>query len=206
MTGIIQAKGGGGERCTEIRDIEVPDLWHIYLWFDSLPGDMTGLCNPKAQAKQVLECWHLAHDMKYCLNVLDKVLPKMLGRATSRLQEYITDIQEMGDIEQRTVDNLNQWAEELAEFVGIFSHFTMGGDFMSDERSSAEVFINEALELAETIQKEVDVDHPVERIRNHYECPCGNEWSMVWSCGCNDKCIQCHREIEPRLSVPEVKS
>ena len=186
MTGIIQAKGGGGERCTQIRDIEVPDLWHV--------AQHRGLGH--SDTKNILEAWHLAHDMKNCLIVLDKVLPKMLGRATERLQEYITDIQEMGDVEQRTVDNLNQWAEELAEFVGIFSHFHMGDDFMGDERISAEVFINEALELAELIQKEVNIDHPVEVV-NNYVCPCGNKWGMTWSCACNDKCGECGKEIQP---------
>ena len=196
MTGIILAKGGDGERCVEIRNIKVPDLWHLAMYVDE-GGNPTG-------SRMMIECWHLAHDMKNCLVVLDKVLPKMLGRATERLQEYITDIQEMGDIEQRTVDNLNQWAEELAEFVGIFSHFTMGGDFMGDERINAEVFINEALELAESIQKEVNIDHPVtanyvapEEVANNYVCPCGNKWGMTWSCACNDKCGECGKEIEP---------
>ena len=200
MTGIIQSKGGGGERCTEIRDIEVPDLWHIYSWFDNLPGDMVDLSNPKAQAKQVLECWHLTHDMKNCLQVLDKVLPKMLGRATDRLKEYITDIQEMGDIEQRTVDNLEQWAEELDEFVGIFSHFTMGGDFMASERSEAEEYIKDALKLRDELKKEVDIDiaHVViEKYLCHYTCSCNHQWLRTWACACNDKCPKCNLEIEP---------
>jgi hypothetical protein len=188
MTGLICSKGGGGERCVEIRNIEVPDLWHIAIH--------RGLDD--ADEKMILEAWHLAHDMKVGLQVLDKVLPKMLGRATDRLKEYITDIQEMGDIEQRTVDNLEQWAEELAEFVGIFSHFPMGGDFMGSERNDAEVYIGEAMELAESIKKEVEIDKPTQ-FKNDYVCPCGNKWGMTWSCQCNDKCGECGREIEPEV-------
>jgi hypothetical protein len=194
MTGLICSKGGGGERCVEIRNIEVPDLWHIAIH--------RGLDD--ADEKMILEAWHLAHDMKVGLQVLDKVLPKMLGRATDRLKEYITDIQEMGDIEQRTVDNLEQWAEELAEFVGIFSHFPMGGDFMGSERNDAKVYIGEATKLAKEIQKEVEIDKPKEsdmRHINHYNCPCGEEWTMVWTAACNDKCPVCNLEIEPTVST-----
>jgi hypothetical protein len=148
MTGIIQSKGGDGERCTEIRDIQVPDLWHIAM-------HQYRLGNPAAE-KMVLECWHLTHDMKNALQAIDKTLPKMLSYATDRLKEYITDIQEMGDIEQRTVDNLIQWAEELHEFVAVFDYFPMGGDFMGSERNDAMTYAAEAVELAETIRKEID--------------------------------------------------
>ena len=188
MTGIIQSKGGDGERCTEIRDIEVPDCWHVAM--------RTGERGDPVGEKQIIECWHLAHDMKNALQAIDKILPKMLGRATERLQEYIIDIQEMGDIEQLTVDNLNQWAEELAEFIGVFEYFPMGGDFMGDERINAEVFINEALELAEEIQKEVE---PVTKYSNQYQCQCGENWAMTWSCACNDKCPKCGKEIQPEV-------
>ena len=33
--------------------------------------------------------------------------------------------------------------------------------------------------------------------RNHYKCPCGNEWTDIWSCQCNDRCSSCNKEIEP---------
>jgi hypothetical protein len=33
---------------------------------------------------------------------------------------------------------------------------------------------------------------------NHYRCPDdGAEWTMVWSCACNDRCPTCNHEIEP---------
>lgn len=36
--------------------------------------------------------------------------------------------------------------------------------------------------------------------RNHYRCPCGETWTDVWSCQCNDKCPSCNKEIEPYKS------
>ena len=36
--------------------------------------------------------------------------------------------------------------------------------------------------------------------RNHYLCPCGNEWEDQWDCCCNDKCGNCNKEIEPYIS------
>ena len=186
MTGLICSKGGGGERCVEIRDIQVPDLWHTAKGLGEMGNPLT--------EEAILKAWHLAHDMKKALQAIDKVLPKMLGRATDRLKEYITDNQEMGDIDGRAACNLEQWAEELAEFIVVFEYFPMGGDFMSDERSDAELYIGEALRLAEEIRKEIE---PEKQYTNYYECPCGNSWSGIWSCSCNDKCPKCNLEIEP---------
>lgn len=39
-----------------------------------------------------------------------------------------------------------------------------------------------------------------ETFTNHYLCPCGDEWEEVWSCGCNCKCPDCNKEIEPYAS------
>ena len=35
---------------------------------------------------------------------------------------------------------------------------------------------------------------------NHYTCVCGEEWTDVWHCACNDKCPSCNKEIEPHTS------
>jgi hypothetical protein len=33
---------------------------------------------------------------------------------------------------------------------------------------------------------------------NYYHCPDdGTEWTMVWSCTCDDRCPVCNHEIEP---------
>ena len=36
---------------------------------------------------------------------------------------------------------------------------------------------------------------------NYYRCPDdGAEWTMIWSCMCNDRCPTCNHEIEPYSS------
>ena len=40
------------------------------------------------------------------------------------------------------------------------------------------------------------------RYLNHYRCPyCQTEWEDVWDCGCNDRCPDCNKEIEPYESA-----
>ena len=37
---------------------------------------------------------------------------------------------------------------------------------------------------------------------NLYRCDdCEVEWEDVWDCTCNDKCPECHAEIEPYKSI-----
>ncbi|NJA07803.1 hypothetical protein HC024_19005 [Methylococcaceae bacterium WWC4] len=40
------------------------------------------------------------------------------------------------------------------------------------------------------------------RYLNRYRCPCcQTEWEDVWDCGCNDRCPDCNKEIEPYESA-----
>jgi|GEM_PF-676296 len=40
------------------------------------------------------------------------------------------------------------------------------------------------------------------RYLNQYHCPyCQTEWEDVWDCGCNDRCLDCNKEIEPYESA-----
>lgn len=40
------------------------------------------------------------------------------------------------------------------------------------------------------------------RYLNQYRCPyCQTEWDDVWDCGCNDRCPDCNKEIEPYESA-----
>ncbi|MCK9608855.1 MAG: hypothetical protein M0R33_20640 [Methylomonas sp.] len=40
------------------------------------------------------------------------------------------------------------------------------------------------------------------RYLNEYRCPyCQTEWEDVWDCGCNDRCPDCNKEIEPYESA-----
>lgn len=56
---IVRAPGGADQREVKVAEIEVPDLWII-----------TQLMQKKGQTKrmkeaaaEVLECWHLCHDL-----------------------------------------------------------------------------------------------------------------------------------------------
>ncbi len=41
-------------------------------------------------------------------------------------------------------------------------------------------------------------DNSTVRYLNQYRCPyCQTEWEDVWNCGCNDRCPDCNKEIEP---------
>jgi hypothetical protein len=52
MTKIIRCPDGEGRTEVDIEKVHIPDLWHIAM---SLPD---------IHQKQILEVWHLAHDLK----------------------------------------------------------------------------------------------------------------------------------------------
>lgn len=47
---IIICKGGSGEKVVKIESIQIPDLWHA--------------AQGSPFEAEILQCWHLAHDMK----------------------------------------------------------------------------------------------------------------------------------------------
>ena len=48
----------------------------------------------------------------------------------------------------------------------------------------------------------IAVENSTVRYLNQYRCPyCQTEWEDVWDCGCNDRCPDCNKEIEPYESV-----
>ena len=51
MTIITRAKGGTAERQVKAYNVTIPDLWHIAQRL------------PEPQRSEVLEAWHLAHDL-----------------------------------------------------------------------------------------------------------------------------------------------
>lgn len=55
MKTIVRAKGGSKERVVEVRDIKVPDLWKVVHNHE--------LDIPAKYKAQILETWHLAHDL-----------------------------------------------------------------------------------------------------------------------------------------------
>jgi len=53
--------------------------------------------------------------------------------------------------------------------------------------------------IPELIAVDSDADEST-MYSNIYECPCGHKWSMLWDCGCNDKCSECGNTISPSES------
>jgi hypothetical protein len=42
---------------------------------------------------------------------------------------------------------------------------------------------------------------PVPQFINYYRCPDdGTQWTMIWSCMCDDRCPTCNHEIVPYRS------
>ena len=51
MNTIIRARGGKAEHVVNVDTIMVPDLWHL------------AMALHQEDQKDVLECWHLCHDL-----------------------------------------------------------------------------------------------------------------------------------------------
>jgi len=62
---FTRSKGGTAEREEIISQIQVPDLWKIAEIFQGKSNTIyMSKANREAVADAILECWHLAHDMK----------------------------------------------------------------------------------------------------------------------------------------------
>jgi len=62
---FTRSKGWAAEREEIISQIQVPDLWKIAeLFQDKANAIYLPTAARKAAADAILECWHLAHDMK----------------------------------------------------------------------------------------------------------------------------------------------
>jgi len=55
MKTIMRSPGGTARREVAVKDIQIPDLWHIAKSVDDE--------GRKSAAEAVLECWHLCHDL-----------------------------------------------------------------------------------------------------------------------------------------------
>jgi hypothetical protein len=87
---LTRSKGGTAEREVPILSLSVPDLWHIAMRFNDIAYDLekcvkiapkdgkddvivtveyspSDIVRLKAMSIMVLDCWHLAHDMKTML-------------------------------------------------------------------------------------------------------------------------------------------
>ncbi len=62
---FTRSKGGTAEREEIISQIQVPDLWKVAEIFQGKSNTIyMSKANREAIADAILECWHLAHDMK----------------------------------------------------------------------------------------------------------------------------------------------
>ena len=62
---FTRSKGGTAEREEIISQIQVPDLWKIAEIFQGKSNTAyMSKANREAVADAILECWHLAHDMR----------------------------------------------------------------------------------------------------------------------------------------------
>ena len=62
---FTRSKGGTAEREEIISQIQVPDLWKIAEIFQGKSNTVyMSKANRGAVADAILECWHLAHDMR----------------------------------------------------------------------------------------------------------------------------------------------
>lgn len=57
---ITLSKGGSKERKVELSKIVIPDLWHIAQG----QGKEWSPEGAEIAKKEILECWHLCHDLK----------------------------------------------------------------------------------------------------------------------------------------------
>jgi hypothetical protein len=97
-----------------------------------------------------------------------------------------------------TLDWQDSDAEEFEEFAD------------EDDEDHTDRAIAEAISGLELVVDDEDEDGEVQYL-NHYRCAHedpsrsghgkpADEWTMVWSCMCNDKCPTCNAEIEPYKS------
>ena len=62
---ITLKRGGSGEVEVPVEQIQVPDLWKIAEIFQGKSNTIyMSKANREAIADAILECWHLAHDMR----------------------------------------------------------------------------------------------------------------------------------------------
>ena len=59
---ITLNKGGSAEKVVDIKDIQIPDLWHTYLAMRQVDTFDTN---------QIKETWHLAHDLLLALREME---------------------------------------------------------------------------------------------------------------------------------------
>lgn len=66
---VILSPKGTNRREVRLKDIQIPDLWHLYLalsedtYFANMRLGVREDGSPKSVADAVLDCWHLTKDL-----------------------------------------------------------------------------------------------------------------------------------------------
>lgn len=76
---ITLSKGGTAERTLELSAISIPDLWKIAHAPGLLPGLKDCTLGDKSAQELIVECWHIAHDLKRTLGELSQTLEQAEG-------------------------------------------------------------------------------------------------------------------------------
>tara|TARA_Y100000310_G_scaffold104459_1_gene102764 strand:- start:493 stop:729 length:237 start_codon:yes stop_codon:yes gene_type:complete len=77
---ITRAAGGSEERQVPCGQIQIPDLWHLVGWLRRQ--------NMGQRAEEVLEAWHIAHDLQnHILHQPDFTPVEVLARAGTGRKE-----------------------------------------------------------------------------------------------------------------------
>ena len=108
----------------------------------------------------------------------------------------------MSKIDELKADIERLPGEEVAELFRWLSEKEWedrDAEMKADSRAARSDFlVQEAIEQrANGTPSEV----PENEFLNFYKCPDdGTEWTMIWTCMCDDRCPKCNAEIEPYRS------
>jgi hypothetical protein len=100
---VQRAKGGTQEKWVELKDIQVPGMWHIAQNQED-----------KANTAPILECWHLCHDLLSALRSIDAQSKKKKWRR-GKINVELT-VKEMNDL-TKLLNNTKGYGRHLKKLV-----------------------------------------------------------------------------------------
>ena len=111
------------------------------------------------------------------------------GDAVSNIDELKVDIERLSDEE----------AAELFRWLSEKEWENWDEQMKADSQSGRlDLLVRKAVE--QEAKGPLNVV-PENEFLNYYKCPDdGTEWTMIWSCMCDDRCPKCNSEIEPYMS------
>jgi len=95
-TKITLSKGGTEERTVEARDITVPDLWHVAMFLKDYAKTTPNPLMLQKAADEILETWHLAHDLLRHIKEEGKATGEPSDEEGSNYSESVSEAVERG--------------------------------------------------------------------------------------------------------------